>query len=67
MEACGDSSRHHLAACCPNVGAVYVSYEVKDLNYVHDVKGAVAMHERVDRGLYRIVAVLQAVDIIERV
>ena len=56
-----------MAACCPNVGAVDVSYEVKDLNCVHDVKGAVAMHERVDRGLYRIVAVLQAVDIIERV
>ena len=67
MEACDDSSRHHLAACCPNVDTVDVSYEVKDLNCVHDVKGVVVMYERVDREPYRIVAVLQVVDIAERV
>ena len=56
-----------MAACCPNVDTVDVSYEVKDLNCVRDVKGVVVMYERVDREPYRIVAVLQVVDIAERV
>ena len=46
VEACGDSSRHHLAACCLNVDTVDVRYEVKALDCIHDVKGAVVMHER---------------------
>ena len=46
VDACCDSSRHHLAACCPNVDAVDVSYEVEALGCIHDLKGEVVMHER---------------------
>ena len=46
VDACCDSSRHHLAACCPNAVAADASYEVEALDCIHDVKGAVVMHER---------------------
>ena len=39
VDACCDSLRHHLAACCPNVDAVDVSYEVGALDCIHDAKG----------------------------
>ena len=46
VDACCDSLRRHLAACCPNVDAVDVSYEVEALGCIHDLKGEVVMHER---------------------
>ena len=87
-----------MAACCPNVDAVDVSYEVEALGCIHDLKGEVVMHERrrigrrrstgtlhttipptliiddhvnmhrviIEKGLHRIVAVPQIVDIAER-
>ena len=44
VEVCCDSSRHHLGRL-----VVHVSYEVEALNCFHDVKGAVVMHEKMDR------------------